>query len=61
MRRYEFKVVIFEGSDEFWESIKGKSGCDEVKDLVLDALGSMGFEVGDDLEVELTSFTNHPN
>lgn len=57
MRRYEFKVVIFEGSDEFWESIKDKTGCDEVKVCVVEALDANGF-CEPETEVTLTAFNN---
>jgi hypothetical protein len=29
-KKYVFELTIHEGSDEFWDSIKGKTGCDEV-------------------------------
>lgn len=33
MRTYTFKVVLYEGCDEFWEGLKG-TGCDEVYEYV---------------------------
>ncbi len=36
-RRYEITVIIEEGSDEFWEQLEG-TGCDEVTQLVTDAV-----------------------
>ena len=38
MKRYTVRVVIEEGSDEFWESLEGKTGCDEVVGMIRDAL-----------------------
>lgn len=44
MRRYEFKVILEEGRDEFWENIRagGRSGCEEVASEVRVALESWG-------------------
>lgn len=44
MKQYEFKLVIKEGNDEFWESIESKSGCDEVEEVLRNALESYGFD-----------------
>ena len=38
MKRYTVRVVIEEGSDEFWESIGDGTGCDEVVSMAKDAL-----------------------
>ena len=40
MKVYKFELTVREQSDEFWEEItdNGKSGCDEVRKLVLDML-----------------------
>lgn len=48
MKRYEFKLVIHEGSDEFWESIEEKTGCDEVTEWIKDLLanGTTGLFIG---------------
>lgn len=43
MKKYTFELVITEGNDEFWESIKDKSGCDEVNKLISDILIDNGF------------------
>lgn len=34
MKRYTFELTVEEGNDEFWENIKGKTGCDEVREEV---------------------------
>lgn len=34
MKRYKFEIVIEEGNDEFWEDLEGKTGCDEVLEIV---------------------------
>ena len=38
MKRYKFEIVIEEGYDEFWEQLQG-TGCDEMVDNVVAALG----------------------
>jgi hypothetical protein len=43
MKTYTFKLVITEGNDEFWESLEGKTGCDEVIDAVMDSLCDAGW------------------
>jgi len=30
MKQYKLEVVIHEDNDDFWETLKGKTGCDEV-------------------------------
>ena len=50
MKRYEIKVVIEEGSDEFWEGIGDKTGADEVLDVVREALAPF------DAKVKITKF-----
>lgn len=55
MKHYEFKLVIEEGTDEFWESIEDKTGCDEVKELLLAMLAEYGF-YDDNSRLTLTKF-----
>ena len=45
MKTYSFLVVIEEGGDEFWEEVTAgdKSGCDEVRTEILEALQDRGF------------------
>jgi hypothetical protein len=43
LKTYTISVTIQEGCDEFWEGLDGKSGCDEVVQLVKDALEDHGF------------------
>jgi hypothetical protein len=51
MKKYEFKLIVTEGNDEFWEkaTASGKTGCDEALELVRDILGdsssSLSFSV----------------
>lgn len=56
MKRYEFKVVIEEGDDEFWESFYNRPGCDEVLELLREILYSYGGLDEDNCEVLLTKF-----
>lgn len=43
MKKYTLNITITEGQDEFWESIRGMSGCDKVVSAVITALTSQGF------------------
>ncbi len=56
MKRYEFKVVVHEGRDHFWDELIGKTGCDDVKDLIKDCLSSVGLFEGDNCEITLTQY-----
>lgn len=42
MKRYVFELEIEEGSDEFWEGIKG-AGCDEVAEAIRACLDQEGW------------------
>ena len=44
MKRYKFEVVITEGYDHFWDSIEGKTGCDEVLEAVQQCFDEQGWE-----------------
>lgn len=33
MRKYEYKLEIVEGSDEFWKSLNG-TGCEKITELL---------------------------
>lgn len=59
MKRYTLQLVIEEGSDEFWESIKG-SGADEVVELVEDALFAVGFVGGENCRLKMIKFEDEP-
>lgn len=43
MKQYTFEVIVDEGYDEFWESLRGKTGCDDVKEGLEQALDSFGW------------------
>ena len=45
MKRYKFEVIIEEGSDEFWEGIRDKTGCDEVLMCMHDDLETWGAKI----------------
>lgn len=47
MRYYELKVVIREGSDEFWEALEAenKSGVDDIQYAVRELLADWDAEV----------------
>jgi len=55
MREYVIELAIYEGRDEFWESIKN-TGCDEVVDLVSDLMESQGFQKDIDFIVKLKEY-----
>lgn len=55
-KEYTIQVTITEGNDEFWEGLQGKSGCDEVVELVKEAL--QHYFNDEDCYVRLTNFTN---
>ena len=57
MKSYEFKLIIKEGRDEFWESLEDKSGCDEVMELLNSMLDEYGFYVHNS-ELTLVGFKN---
>ncbi len=44
MRQYTFKLVIPEGSDEFWDELEN-DGIEEVKKLIKDCLENMEIEL----------------
>lgn len=58
MKRYVFELVIEEGSDEFWESIGKKSGCDEVQAEVEHTLEEHGFVNGENCKLTLKQFSS---
>ena len=58
MKRYEFKVVIEEGNDEYWESLEDKTGCDEITEIVLEAIQD---SFGGGGEVTLVQYSNEPD
>jgi hypothetical protein len=43
MKRYKFELIIEEGRDEFWEKLEGNNGCNDVEELVENALEQFGF------------------
>jgi hypothetical protein len=47
MKKYTFELIIKEGGDEFWEGLGDKTGCEEVTEIVKEALGSRGFDEND--------------
>lgn len=51
-KRYKFEVVITEGYDHFWDSIQGKTGCDEVLEAMKDELYTW------DPEITLVEYTD---
>ena len=39
MKQYEFKIVVREGLDHFWDDFQGKSGVDEVTRFMREVIG----------------------
>jgi hypothetical protein len=54
MKTYKFVLTVTEGYDEFWEQLYGKSGCDEVTQLIRDAL----FDVLPEATVKLVEYND---
>lgn len=52
MKTYKFEVIIEEGNDEFWESIQGKTGCDEMLEVVKDLFNQEAW----DAEIKLVEY-----
>ena len=46
MKEYKFELIIREGSDIFWRDIEDRkvTGCEEVKQLILDCLFDVGID-----------------
>jgi len=46
MKKYTLELVITEGNDEWWEEIlkDSKTGCDDVIEMVINALYQVGLE-----------------
>lgn len=42
-KTYTISVTIQEGADEFWEGLRGKSGCDEIVEEVRHCLEDRGW------------------
>lgn len=53
-KTYTFELVVHEGNDEFWESLEHKCGADEVKEMLLSALSSVGL----DEEIDAEGYNN---
>jgi hypothetical protein len=57
MKTYTFVVQIREASDDFWDGLKGQSGCEQVTQVIKEALAMRGFPESDDCDIELLQFT----
>jgi hypothetical protein len=57
MKRYVFQIIVEEGNDEFWEDLetRGITGCEDLRDMILDSLGGTGLC---EAEVKLVEYTN---
>ena len=58
MKRYTFEVVIEEGNDEFWDSLKesGSTGCDQMTSSIIDSIETGNETAGMAATVKLTRF-----
>lgn len=54
MKQYKFELIVNEQSDEFFEEFEqeGKSGCDEVLQVIKDELQNY------DIEIKLTGYSD---
>ena len=54
MKQYKFELIVNEQSDEMYEEFarEGKSGCDEVLEIIKDELQNY------DIEVRLTGYSD---
>jgi hypothetical protein len=57
MKKYKFILDVYEGNDEFWESIVG-TGCPEVEELVRQGLASFGLSTDYDCSLQLVTYEN---
>jgi hypothetical protein len=55
MKSYTFKLKIYEGNDEFWETIKN-DGCDDVAEVLTNCLAHYGFYVGNNCNLKLVKY-----
>lgn len=62
-KQYTLRVVIEAGGDEFWEDIekRGVTGCDEVLDLMRDAVFSVGLVDDENCWISIESYKNSAN
>lgn len=56
LKTYTITVTIQEANDEFWESLKKGTGCDEVVAEVAGALAERGFAPDTGCSVRLAKF-----
>ena len=56
MKRYVIQVTVTEGNDHFWDSIKDKTGCDEVLEAITGCLATEGWDYNS--EIRLIEFTD---
>jgi len=55
MKTYKFEIIIEEGSDEFWESIQNRTGCDEVLEAITICFDNEGWSP----KIRLVEYNNH--
>ena len=55
MKTYKFEITLTEGHDEWWRALYGKTGCDEVLQIMKDTL----FDSFPESVIKLVAYSDH--